>query len=115
MPLSNPEKIRLTGSNITSEGRVEVYHSRLWGTVCDDGWDLNDANVVCGELGFYGAIAVHGQAHFGQRSGAIWLQNVRCRGNESSLSSCPHGGWGSIHNCSHSDDSGVVCQRKGSW
>ena len=43
--------IRLQGGTI-SEGRVEICHDNAWGTVCDDGWDDNEAQVACRQLGF---------------------------------------------------------------
>ena len=90
-------------------GRVEIYYNNTWGTVCDDGWSLNDATVVCRELGFPGANSSSCCGAFGQGTGTIWLNDVQCTGSETRLSSCSNPGWG-IHNCSHGNDAGVNCQ-----
>ena len=82
-----------------------------WGTVCDDYFDINDANVICEFLGFPGAIAAYNNAHFGEGSGSIWLDNLHCVGSETTPLDCPHGGFG-IHNCRHNEDAGAQCKRK---
>ena len=102
--------VRLVNGSGPHEGRVEVHHNGVWGTVCDDGWEIEDARVVCRELGFPGATTSHVGAFFGQGNGTIWLDDVRCRGAETSLSSCSHRSWGSLGSCSHSEDAGVVCE-----
>ena len=43
--------VRLGGGNSELEGRVEICIENIWGTVCDDSWDDNDAIVVCRQLG----------------------------------------------------------------
>ena len=88
---------------------MEIFHNGNWGTICDDDWDMNDASVVCVELGFdFDAESAPGSARFGAGSGPIWLDNVGCSGSENSIADCQHRGWG-VENCDHSEDASVIC------
>ncbi|XP_035676051.1 deleted in malignant brain tumors 1 protein-like [Branchiostoma floridae] len=104
--------IRLVGGSSSREGRVEVHYDGQWGTVCDDDFDMNDANVICRQLGYGSAAEARSQAAFGAGSGQIWLNNLACVGSETSIGDCSHNGWGS-HNCGHGEDAGVVCKVPG--
>ena len=47
-----PGDVRLVGGTVADEGRVELCQNNAWGTICDDGFDENDANVICRQLGY---------------------------------------------------------------
>ncbi|XP_033110388.1 uncharacterized protein LOC117111558 [Anneissia japonica] len=97
--------IRLQGGS-SSTGRVELFIDGIWGTVCDDQWDFNDAFVACRQLGFSNASIVHIKGRYGEGTGVIHLDNVECTGTEIELQQCEHL---DQHNCLHSEDAGVSC------
>ncbi|XP_074994759.1 scavenger receptor cysteine-rich domain-containing protein SCART1-like [Calonectris borealis] len=101
-------QVRLVNGPGRCAGRVEIYYKGSWGTICDDGWDLPDATVVCHQLGCGGAVEAVGSAQFGAGSDQIWLDGVNCSGAEAALWDCPAESWGQ-HDCGHKEDAGVVC------
>nr|KAG5712123.1 hypothetical protein BaRGS_020849 [Batillaria attramentaria] len=101
---------RLVSGSRASEGRVEVYSGGVWGSVCDDNFDVYDAMVICRTLGYTNVTPeVKTGGHYGQGTGTIWLDNVNCSGGESTVFTCPHNGL-ATHDCSHSEDVGIDCQ-----
>ncbi|XP_060064988.1 deleted in malignant brain tumors 1 protein-like [Ylistrum balloti] len=102
-----PTSIKLVPSG-GNAGRVEVYHSG-WGTICDDTFRHNEAMVICRMLGYNLVVAkAYGEAYFGSGVGTIWMDSIKCLGNETDIANCHFDGWGK-HDCSHSEDAGVRC------
>ncbi|XP_078664358.1 uncharacterized protein LOC144907298 isoform X2 [Branchiostoma floridae x Branchiostoma belcheri] len=102
-------QVRLAGGSTPLAGRVEVRNGTgPWGSVCDDRWDLQDARVVCRQLGFGTALEAKLAGHFGEGSGSVWLDEVACGGDETNLGDCPAEPWRQS-DCSHKEDAGVVC------
>ena len=121
--------VRLVNGGHNCEGRVEICHNGQWGTVCDDSWGLPEAQVnktapdnnvvnehnyntqvACSQVGCGAATSAPHRARFGYGTGPIWLDNVACSADDSSLDECRHNGWGS-HNCGHSEDASAICER----
>ena len=106
-------KLRLSdsGSATVSRGlgRVEVSVDGEWGTVCDDDWNLNDATVVCRQLGYSSAWT----AYYQPGEGLVKVEEPQCTGEEVTLLDC----WtaqpkGSSVSCSHGRDVAVDCRSK---
>uniref|UniRef100_A0A8C2SZL7 Soluble scavenger receptor cysteine-rich domain-containing protein SSC5D n=1 Tax=Coturnix japonica TaxID=93934 RepID=A0A8C2SZL7_COTJA len=106
--VSKMGRIQLLDGPSRCAGRVEVLHDQRWGTICDDGWDLADANVVCRQLGCGTAVLATKAAHYGRGQDTIWLDEVNCTGREESIFDCKASAWG-VNNCYHGEDAGVLC------
>ena len=107
--IQEPYELRLEGGTSSRSGRVEIFYQDKWGTICDDNWSIEDADVVCQQLGYQnGAMAAIQKAVYGEGEGEIILDEVKCGGTEEALSGCLHAGYGA-QNCKHEEDAGVIC------
>ena len=99
---SDPSALTLVG-NSQSEGILLLERK----PICDDGWNIEAAHVACKELRFSRAKAatVEKQANTDQFS----LDQVRCRGNETTILDCPHQ---KEENCNSGEAAGVVCDTR---
>ena len=68
--------IRLRDGPNEYEGRVEIFWRHQWGTICDDSWSIEDANVVCEQLGYGAAVVAREGAYYGPGVGNITLDEV---------------------------------------
>ena len=52
--IPTPGDLRLLDNNgvVSSAGRLEIFFSSNWGTICDIGFDEVDADVACRQMGF---------------------------------------------------------------
>ena len=85
---------------------MEISVNGEWGTVCDNAWNLDDATVVCQQLGHDGAWT----AHYQPGSGPVKAEGPQCSGEEATLLDC----WTARSNgggvlCSHGRDVAVEC------
>ena len=113
LPVLDPDDLRLTVNNRSvsglTEGQVEVFYKGIWRGICDDGWDLNDAKVVCRQLGFPDAVDATSGTLVGNGSSLTQLTNVQCNGSEEHLrGECPFSEMEADQNCSHGE-AGVIC------
>ena len=117
--------LRLVDGDLTDEngrlceGRLEIFYNGAWGTICDDYWTKDDADVACRALGFVASVEDFNRyrtTYFGPgtEEQEIVLDDLFCTGNESGLLECPSGHPGpGIHNCRHSEDVSLRCLKVG--
>ena len=89
-------------------GLLEIFLNEQWGTICDSGFDLIDANVACRQMGYRAAVnfatAFHSPFGIGNHNQSVWLSDIDCRDpNGVHLLSCAHGEVG-VHDSADCDD-----------
>ena len=92
-------------------GRVEVLFggSEVWQTVCDDSWDIFEANVVCQQLGYGSATRAVTDSVFGEGGSEQWKRSWLCSGAESCLEGCISFLVSDSSRCSTGQNAGVIC------
>ena len=113
-------ELRLADGANADEGRLEVFHNAVWGTVCDDRLD-NRRNIApqkaCQFMGYAtGELIAQGSISPARASQKIWLDDVRCFAGSNhwtgapaqKLHHCYNAGWG-LHNCTHEEDVHLSC------
>ena len=100
--------IQLKGGLHPSEGRIEIYHNGIWGTICDWYFNLIDGQAICRQLGYSQVLTIYGSAHYNEGYGPVWLSDINCPNSAMSFKECQHSGWGRS-SCSHRQDASVVC------
>ena len=98
---------RLLGGLGAHEGRVEIYLLGHWTSVCDYGWGLEDAAVVCHQLGYSDAVAAPSGSAFGGGNGSFVLSNFGCSGYEVNITYCAHSF--PLSACYAHNSAGVIC------
>ena len=117
--------VRLVDGTVPYRGRVEICEERRWRSICSERWDINDATVVCRQLGYPAEILYRilgpytiaientgaqafccGEYGNGPEEQPVLRDYFNCRGNEKNLSEC-YKSLGS--ECNHSQDVSVIC------
>ncbi|XP_039638592.1 scavenger receptor cysteine-rich type 1 protein M130-like isoform X2 [Perca fluviatilis] len=106
------DSVRLVNGTSLCSGRLEVksnQSNQSWSSVCEDDFDLQDAEVVCRELGC-GAPSFLQGALYGDMEAPVWTKEFQCRGHESALLDCE-----SSHRntCSSGKAAGLTCSEPG--
>ncbi|NWJ03201.1 SRCRM protein, partial [Crypturellus undulatus] len=99
---------RLVNGSTVCSGRVEMDVQGTWGALCDSGWDISDAHVLCHQLNCGFAESIPAGGHFGRGTGPVWRDTFHCDGTETNLEQCPITALG-VSPCSPDNTAGVFC------
>ena len=91
-------QVRLTGSNLSSAGTINVLYYGIWGGIRSHNVDIRVGHVVCRQLGYSRAERIFRYASFGRVTGPLLIWRIQCNGNETEISQCKVTTWDKIWN-----------------
>ena len=100
--------VRLNGADIEYGGRVEVFHQGMWGRICRNEWGIDDAKVVCRQLGFNDALAEFIGSEVKGEDIPVLMSKVSCTGVESNLALCKR--TDGEHDCPDDKGAQALCE-----
>ena len=104
-------QVKLVHDGITSfRGTVYHYYNGNWGILCDEGWSLKSATVVCNQLGLGNAISNTTTSSRGYSVQKFLRTKTYCQGGEAFLKDCPHDLWTLAQDCSGQHVANVICE-----
>ena len=95
---------------ISYRGAVHHYYDGTWRILCDEGWNLESATVVCNQLGLGNAISNSTSFSCGPTVDKFLVTKTHCKGDEEFLKDCPNELWTIAPNCSGQHVAEVVCE-----
>uniref|UniRef100_A0A3B5RAU8 SRCR domain-containing protein n=1 Tax=Xiphophorus maculatus TaxID=8083 RepID=A0A3B5RAU8_XIPMA len=104
--------VRLVPGTNRCSGRLEVKTNQSWSSVCEKDFDLQDAEVVCREIGC-GAPSVHQGALYGEAEAPVGSREFLCEGSESALLKCSSRKSSGRNSCSPGQAVGLTCSGRG--
>ncbi|XP_032400745.1 scavenger receptor cysteine-rich type 1 protein M130-like isoform X3 [Xiphophorus hellerii] len=102
------DSVRLVQGTNRCSGRLEVKTNQSWSSVCEKDFDLQDAEVVCREIGC-GPPSVHQGALYGEAEAPVGSREFLCEGSESALLNCSSRKSSGRNSCSPGQAVGLTC------
>ncbi|XP_053387316.1 uncharacterized protein LOC128551050 [Mercenaria mercenaria] len=104
-PILNITAARLVNGTGQYDGRAEINVNGTWGTICDENFNIQAADLFCGLMELRAAQYFTG-AIYGEGSGPVFIDQLFCDDNDYSLSNCKYL---FLNECTHERDISVVC------
>uniref|UniRef100_A0A3B3Z157 SRCR domain-containing protein n=1 Tax=Poecilia mexicana TaxID=48701 RepID=A0A3B3Z157_9TELE len=105
---ASSDSVRLVQGTNRCSGRLEVKTNQSWSSVCEKDFDLQDAEVVCREIGC-GSPSVLQGALYGEAEAPVGSREFLCEGSESALLTCSSRKSSVRNSCSPGQAVGLTC------